>query len=732
MHPIKWIRQNQTKLMAVFVILIMIAFIMPTLLSQLAKPRSKGPTKAMWYYDTDKGISFNDIKKASDELKALRELYIDRFFISQRDLRYLLVGHLLFPESVQGAVISDELKVIVAQNQLYISPSRIDNFFEQARERPELFWILLKAEAKNAGCAISPQRAGEILTTLIPKITDNKVDAQTLVRIAGQANQMTDEMVVAAFADILTITSYARIITDTEDVTDAEMENAASRAIETIDAEFVDFDSEKFIDKTPQPDKAEISALFEKYKGDFPNVITAENPCGFGYKQRPRVTIEYMIIKLEDAKKLVSAPTEEEAEEFYQQNINHFIERVPEDVNDPNSKLIARQKSYAEVADSIRKGLLNNRAATKARKILDDAIEQSQAGLESVNIETASIEELKKKITDYTVAAEKIAKQNNIKIYAGKTALLTAEEIQQDRSLGSLIMQAQSRMPINMVRLAFSMKQLGNEAAEIGPFDPPRPKMFTSIGPFTDIAGAAVAMVRIVNFEKSSVPDLNFSYEKNLPQVFEDQEPNKKTFVLKEKVKQDCRKLAAFKIARQNADEFVELAKDKGWDEAIKKFNLLYPVRDSNEGLKAFEIQKWDRKSRIFQSDLEMIKLRAAQMPGMESLISQRIISAKLVNEFYSLFDPNGSWLELKNVPMVFEFKPQLACYVIKSLSRNPATTEDYDQTRQRLAYKENYIQTQSMTLEHFMPDNIFKRLNFRPAEKEPNKPPADANGADL
>ena len=732
MHPIKWIRQNQTKLMAVFVILIMIAFIMPTLLSQLAKPRSGGPTKAMWYYGNGKSINFNDIKQAENELTAMRNLYVDRFFVSQRDLSFLLVGHLLFPETAQGAMVSDGIKGIVAQNQLHINSVRIDNFFEQARARPQLFWILLRAEAKNAGCAVSPQRAGEILNILIPRLTENKIDAQTLVKSAGQASQMTDDAVLATFADLLAVVSYARIITDTEDVTEAETADALARAFETINAEFVDFGCEKFVDKTTEPAKAEISQQFEKYKNNYPSIITEENPSGFGYKQMPRVAIEYMIVKIEDAKKLVTPPTEEESEEFYRQNISRFVEQVPEDINDPNSKFIDKQKSYAEVAETIRKGLFMQRAGSKARNILDSVVEQSQAGLESVTPETATARQLKEKVTDYAAAAEKIAQQNNIKIYAGKTALLTAEEIQMDRSLGSLVMQAQSRLPISMVRLAFSTDLLGKEASEVGPFDPPKPKLYASIGPFTDMAGSIVAMIRVIGTENSVVPaDLNFSYEKNLPQVFEDKQQKEKTFVLKEKVEQDCRKQAAFKIARQKADEFVELAKDKGWDKAIEKFNSLYPVKNGNEGQKDFEIQKWDKKTRISQTDIEMIKLRTAQMPGTESLIGQRVIAAKLVNEFYSLIEPNQTQLE--KVPTVIEFKPQLACYAIKSLGKKPVTTEDYEQTRQQLAYRENYTQTQSMVIEHFMPNNIFKRMNYKSVENEPNAPvKTDTNGVSL
>ena len=88
-------------------------------------------------------------------------------------------------------------------------------------------------------------------------------------------------------------------------------------------------------------------------------------------------------------------------------------------------------------------------------------------------------------------------------------------------------------------------------------------------------------------------------------------------------------------------------------------------------------------------------------------------------------------------MPAVIEFQPLLSCYVIKSLSRNPVTTDEYEKLRQQIAYKENFILAQSMTLEHFMPDNIIKRLNLKSLTNEPNEPnnPAkqnDANGAKL
>lgn len=724
MHLIKWFRKNMTKLMALFVILIMIAFIMPTVLNQLAKPRSKGLQKAMWYFGNGKKISPNDIRQATDELGVLKRLYTDQFLFSQPDLRLRLLGQLIFPEAFAGAELSDEIKRNAIQNQFRINPARIDDFFEQARGRAELFWILLKAEAKNAGCTVIPKRAGELLNSLIPKITDKSVDAATIVQNAGRAYQMTDDRVLSIFADVLAVINYAKIVTDVEDVTEAEIESIAAKRNEMIDIELVEFSNDTFTDKVSEPDESKIIEQLEKYKNTFPDVITEENPYGFGYKQKPRIAIEYMIIKLEDVKKLIDRPTEEDAEEFYQQNLEIFIEKLPIDPNNPDSETIERQQGYAEVSGIIRNSLETRKVNTRASEILNDAIEQERAGFETLNFETATTEQFKEKSIDYLNIAEKISKQHNIKIYCGKTALLTMKEISADKSLGSLMMQTQSRIPTKLTRLAFATEPLGDEAVKTGPFEPAAPKMYVSIGPLTDAMRTIAAIVRIIDTRKSAVPaDINFTYEKNLPQVSEDRKKEDNVFILKDEVRQDCKRKAAFELACKKAHEFIELVEDKEWDKAIEKFNSLYPPK---EGEKILTIQKWDQRNRFSQVDIETAKLSMTQLPSAEELIHQSIIYAKLMDKFYSLFKPDKT--EAEDVPAIIEFPPQFTCYVVKSLRRRPQTIQDYEKARRQIAYRENYVMTQSMAIEHFMPDNILKRLDLKPAE--PAK--ADANGVQL
>ena len=735
MHLVKWIRKKMTMLMAIFVIFIMIAFIMPSALNQLAKPHLSGPEKAAWYFNKDKKISFNDVRQASTELAAMRSLYIDKFLINQRDLRFALLGELIFPESAPAAAFSDELKRITIQNQLRISPSRIDDFFEQSRGRAELFWIMLKEEAKNAGCAVSPQNAGEILNRLIPNITENKIDAATAVQRAAQIGQMTDDRVLATFADILAVVSYARILTDVEDITEAQIARIVSGTSENMTAEYVEFNSETFVDKVNEPNDGEIASQFDKYKNYFPDIITEDNPCGFGYRQRPRVAVEYMIVKLEDVKKLVTPPTEEETEEFYQQNLDRFVEQIPTDMNDPNSKTIEKQKSYAEVAGLIRDALLNRKVSSKAAKILNEVVDLVEAEYDSLDFETATVQQFRQKTKDYAGTAEKIAQQNNAKIYTGKTAPLMAEEFLTDPSLGSLVMQTQSGIPTRLVSLVFAVEQLGSEANKLGPFEPAKPKMYVSIGPLIDKTGTIMAMARVIETAGSAVlTNINLSYEKNLPPPLVEgrqQEPN--AFSLKETITQDCRKLAVFETARREANKFIELAKSQGWEKAIEKFNSLYPPKDYSKSLKTFEIQRMDAAARIPQAEIELIRLHTAYIPGTEKALNKSIIRGLMIDAFYSRLKDNQT--EANDVPLIIEFKPQLDCYAVKSLRRNPATMQDYEQSRQQTAFMEDFRLSQSMALEHFMPDNILKRLNFKPVH-EPNKPAektkTDANGAQI
>lgn len=733
MHLVKWFRKNMTKLMAIFVILIMVAFVMPSLLNQLAKPRMGGAGSAMWLYGKDKEITINDIRQATAELAVLRGLYVNEFLIRQQDLRLIFLGRLLFPEPDGAARLSDAIKNVSFRSQFYISFSKIDDFFAQTRGRSELFWILLKSEAKRAGCAVFPEQAGEILSRLISQVTNNQMDAATAVNRICSANNMTDQQGLAAFADVLSIIIYSKVVSDVENVTEPQLENVFARLKEKINAEFVPFRAEDFLIKVSEPDETQITAQFEKYKNYLPGEIADDNPYGFGYKFGPRVSLDYIIVKLEDVKKLVAMPTEEDAENYYQLHLDEFTQQVATDANDPNSGTVVRQRSYAEVAAIIKDILYTQKVRSQSMKILGRAVEQAEADFESLDFEKASTEEFKSKAGDYGTSAQVASKEYNIKIYTGRTALLSAGEIQSNKYLGSLLMAGRSRIPVGFARLVFAVKELGDEASKLGPFDTPMPKMYVSVGPLTDAAGSIAAMVRVVETANSAASEsIGLNYQKNLPEIAESAETEEKTFVLRDVVAKDCKRFEAMKIARKTAEEFLGTAKKQSWDAALQKVNASYGKKDDTKtDKKTFEMQTWNDRNRVLQTDIEMTKMKVSDMPGTKNVINESIIYAGLVDVFYKQFE--NMQVTKEELPVIIEFKPRLSCYAVKSLTCASGTTGEYEQIRQQLAFQQDYVDSQSIAIEHFMPDNILKRLNLRPAQpvQEPNKPagPNNLNG---
>ena len=168
------------------------------------------------------------------------------------------------------------------------------------------------------------------------------------------------------------------------------------------------------------------------------------------------------------------------------------------------------------------------------------------------------------------------------------------------------------------------------------------------------------------------------------------------------------------------------------WDDAVEKFNASYAKKDSNEPeKKTFAIQNWNGRSKISQADIEITRHRTQGMVGTEGFVNQNIVYGKLIDTFYHKFDEMQAGN--KKPPVIIDFEPMLTCYVIKSLTRdtNDVVIEDYEKVRPELAYQQDFVDSQSMAIELFLPNNIFKRLNVRPVT-EPNKPADsnDANGA--
>ena len=112
MNLVKWFRKNNTKVMAVVVIVLMVGFVGGSALTQLLRS-SGGMNKAVAYYGLKKHkITPSDRAVARQELEILQALGAGQI-LQYQDLRGVLLGELLFSESSGSAelIISSRIAI---------------------------------------------------------------------------------------------------------------------------------------------------------------------------------------------------------------------------------------------------------------------------------------------------------------------------------------------------------------------------------------------------------------------------------------------------------------------------------------------------------------------------------------------------------------------------------------------------------------------------------------------
>ncbi|MFZ0033538.1 MAG: hypothetical protein WAK60_00940 [Sedimentisphaerales bacterium] len=732
MHLIKWLRKNNTKVMAVVVIFIFVGFVAEAYLGRLSQRRTD--RRIIMAHFADNGeITNYDLALARQELEILKLMRADALLrnlsvpmIRTHDLQAFLLAELLFSDRTSSPELSNYIKQMIGTNQYRISEKQIDDIYRRSRPS-EIYWLLLKNEAHLAGVRMSDETSGRLLETVIPQLFKGATYPQLIGSVANQLN-VSEEKILTAFSELMTVLKYAGMICTDEDITNSQIIHNASWEEEKIDVEFVKFDSAVFAEAGNEPAEKEIIENFDKYKKFFADDINDQNPYGFGYKLDDRVQLEYIAVKLDNVSATVTAPTQEEAEEFYQKHRGEFTVSVSSDPNDPNSPRTERIKSYGEVASVISKGLLQEKINSKAEKILQDARTITEAGLQDINVAPSGVstEQFKRLAGDYAAAAAQLNEKYKIKTYSGQTGLLSASDMLTDKYLGALFLKSSGYSPVGLNRVVFAIDELA--ASELGPFDTPKPKMYENIGPVKDMLGRIMAVVRVTGAAKASEPQsLNQTFAKNSIKIGEDQkQTDENVYSVKEAVVKDLKKLAAMDTAKSKAEEFVKEAARDGWESTVDKFNKLYGQQDKQSGkdANAFKLQNLTNLRRISGKELEALALQSAGNPVRRLLVDRAKKESLLIGQLYSLIPADSNTID--TLPVVMEFKPDMSYYCLKNISVKRLVQEQYDKIKTMQAYKEDFIQSQSLAPVYFNPENILKRMRFRMVEE--NKEPADAN----
>ena len=739
MNLVKWFRKNNMKVMAVVVIVIMIGFIGGSALDYLIGPRTafrQGANQTVAYYGDNKKVKGYDRIVAQQELEILRALQAD-VMLSSQNLQEILLGELLFSSasrsgSIESGALINYIRRTIRANQYRVSARQINDMYPPKRILPpDIYWICLKNEAQSAGVRIPNEQVGQLLGQIIPQLFKGQTYSQ-IIGFMMNRYRIGEEQILTTFGKLLMVLQYANMICSNENITSSQLMHAVAQENETIDVEFVEFDSAVFAKTSEEaPSEENLIEHFNKYKKFPAGAVSEENPYGFGYKLPDRVQLEYIAIRLDDVRKIVTPPTQDELEEYYDRNKEQlFTKQVLSDPNDPNSQSIEQVMSYAEVASNILERLFTRKIDSMAKSVLQQARTLTEAKLEGIDIEAADLtaEKFKELAGDYTAAAEQLSKKHNIKVYAGRTGLLSPIEMQNDEYLRTLYVQGYGQNLVNLTQVVFAVDELA--VSELGPFDVPRPRMYENIGPATDFLEKIMVVVRVIEAIKSSEPQsIDQTFSTNTLIFDPNEEPeDKNIYSVKEKVIEDLKELTAFQqdLTKNKAEEFIALttATEDGWDGALDKFNELYGQNEKqNEGdPNVFSLQTSTGMRRMPKAALETLAIQSQGNPSAQADLNELKKHSLFVDQLYSLVPQDSNSVEAP--PIVMEFKPDLSYFVIKNISVKRLWQQEYEKTKPMRLLREDHIQTQSLAAIHFNPENILKRMNFRPAELEP----ADAN----
>jgi hypothetical protein len=721
MSLMKWFRKNNRKILAVAVAGLLIVWLGGSALRMTCGYVGPGPGEAVAFFGRNQKITRSDLNQANAELSTLLMIKADAL-LRGGDIHRFFLGELLFSEGRGRGQIVAALQQFIRRGQLRISDEQILSLYNKTQTN-EVYWYLLKREAAAAGVAVSNDAAKNILQQIIPKLFQDATYAQVMNGLVARG--ISEDDVFSAFGSLLAVLECATSVCSTEDLTTIQISQLISDQLQSLNADVVRFRAEVFADEQAQPTAEQVEQQFEKYKGYYPGQVTEDNPFGFGYKLDERAKLDYIIVKLDDVRKIIAEPTAEEEEKYYLAHTSQFTEKVPSDPNDPNSALVEHTKRFGEVAGIVRSLMIDESVTNKAEAILAKAKQSAQAKYGDSDPAEMTVAQLKDKSVDFGPIAGALSEENGITVYSGRTGLLTPLDMLTDQTLAGLYFgraDAHRTSPQHLSELAFSVGK--KESAALALTGEIKPKLYQVIGPLNDLQRKFAALVRVVELEPAAEPqNPDVTFKAAPVSLGGSEKPASGARSVGQQAAEDLKKLAAMETAKQRCTEFQAIAQKDGWQQALDRFNKRYPRADANEP-NNFELTKWTGLRRPSAEEGEALAAQTKGMPGGRFTLFSYNQNEAVLDVLFSLVPADSN--APKELPTIVEVKGDLSYYCIKSLSVKRIDRNQYEQTKGLVALKEDDREVQNLAAIFFKPENILKRMNFKPVRK--TQQPAEPN----
>ncbi len=731
MKVIKWVRKNNRKIMAFVVIGCLFAFIGGGELLQLI---ASSRTQPVGHYGDNVKMTNVDLVDARSELEMLTGLGAPMFLRSQQ-IHGVLLEELLFSDRRPQPEVINYLNQLIMSSQYRITDAELTAVYKGTLPST-FYWILLSREADKAGIKVSNNAVGQMLGVIIPQVFRGQTYAQRMAML--MRNGMSESQILTACGKLMSILQYSQLMCSDEDLTCSQIDHLVSRDNETLDSNMVALEAGAFA-KLADPNKPvaeeRLAEQLSRYKGYWPGQITSDNPSGFGYKLPARIQVEYLVVQLSDVRPLIAAPTAEQAQDYYQRNVqNYFTRQVPSDPNDPNSPTKDVVRSYAEVSDEIQKRWVSEKVMDKAAAILQEARPLVDLPISEMEAKTPDLEQLKQKAPAYKPVADQLSTKYKVKVYTGQTGLLSEDELMVDRVLSRLSMTGRTPWPLSLTRLLFSVDPI--DAQDLMTVNTQKPRLYETIGPATeqrgpensDVSGEVMALLRITDAVQAREPaNLNETYNNTAVTLVDSQTQPSTTFSVRDKVVQDIRQLDAYEMARVKAQELQAMVKADGWTKALDQFNQKYreQAHQAAGEPNAFAVRTQAKRRLVSTGQVQMWAVRSEKDPSSRRVYHNIKVQKVLTDQLYSLIPQDGD--KLTATPAVLECQPQWTIYCIKDLALNRFSLEEYVKARAMYAFQEEFVQSQSLAPVEYDPANIAQRLRYAPVKESQT---SDANKA--
>ncbi|MBN2512146.1 MAG: hypothetical protein JXB18_04335 [Sedimentisphaerales bacterium] len=738
MQWIKWIRKNRQTVMTVAVIVLMVAFVGGYGLEELLMRMGQSGKQTFATYGDGMKITNQDMATSARELETLKAIGANQLLFSKQtlvgtpDVTSMMLGYLLFGDSQIAGRLRLQLHEYAKNGQVPLSISKIDEFFTQDIDRPDVTWILLSNEARDAGIVVSNEQSAAVLRQVISQMSQNQSDPAAIIRYISNQIKVEPVEIISTFGKLLAVLNWATIVCDNENVTTAQIQSTVGRMMERIDVECVKFPSDWFVSTSAAPAEDQIKAHFEAYKNVLPGEISDQNPYGFGYMLPHRVQMEYFIILSDDVKKQIEKPNAEALESYYSSNIERYRTQTPVDPNKPDGEQITTTKTFAEVSSDIYRTIERERTQKLMQLIMKDAKDWLDENMLTLDMEKATADQLQQASGDYSQIAARITEKYKVPVAVGRTGQLSRSDLAQDDCLNDL--QVQPGMNLRLADVVFAVST--DSVPQKSKIMDYVPRMWANVGPMNggyysqkDAKYFEItAICRVINIQKAT-PAESVDTEYNVAgAVFDKTQADQKVFQLKKQVTEDLRKQLAMTEAAARAEEFKQLIAASDWDKAIEQYNTKYAPKDPNtvasEAFRKLAVTSLPRQLLISDSDLARMRQIAAGNPAYMDYMKNRAVNNMLNKLFFAIL---GDRDESGVISETFEFKPGLAWYVTKSIKRQPAAKEDYLDNKIASAMQTNLMDTVGLGLVHFNPQNIRTRLNYTPVIIQEAQEAADA-----